>query len=61
MLNPVKVERFPVGEIRCRRPTVCRCIVVGVFWRKIKTIFTVNTVVSPSFPTSLLPWFLNYD
>lgn len=59
MLIPVNVERFPVCEVRCKCPTVYRCIVLVS--AQIKTIFTVNTVVPPSFPTSLLPWFLNYD
>lgn len=34
---------------------------VSARYLKKKTIFTVNTVVPPSFLTSFLPWFLNCD
>lgn len=40
-------------------PTADRCIVFAS--AKIKPIFALKAVVSQSFPTSLLPWFLNYD
>lgn len=59
MLIPVSVERFPICEVRCRCPTMYRCIVF--LPAQMRTIFRLNTVVPPSFPTSLLPWFLNYD
>lgn len=41
----------------CKRPTVKRCIVSA----SVKTVFTAKAMVPQSFPTSLLPWFLNYD
>lgn len=59
MLIPVSVERFPICEVRCRCPTMYRCIVF--LSAQMRTIFRLNTVVPPSFPTSLLPRFLNYD
>lgn len=57
MLFPINLERFPVCTLGCKRPTVKRCIVSAY----IQTVFTEKAMVPQSFPTSLLPWFLNYD